>query len=135
MPEKKSDWRPIAILSSLGVIILVVFLATLPNEKPAPDHRKELEAIKAELGKADQCRHRWNKADREKDEAARIQHIRATKKAYEGVQDLVNKLRREPYAGPDGEFRPGYEFIEDYSSTASTHLHDIVRRSKIHDFD
>lgn len=135
MSEKKSEWIPIAILSSIGILILTVFLLTMQESEPASDHRQELENIKLGLDKADKCRRQWNKADREKQEADRVRHIRATKKAYEEVQDMVNKLRRDPYADAQGYFKPGYEFIEAYSSNASTNLHDVLRRSKINDFD
>lgn len=135
MSEKKNEWIPIAVLSSIGIAILTVFLLTMQKEEAVPDHRQELENIKKELDKADRYRRQWNKADREKIEADRVKHIRATKKAYENVQDMVNKLRRDPYADAMGEFKPGYEFIEAYASNASTNLHDVLRRSKINDFD
>ncbi|MDF1666462.1 MAG: hypothetical protein P1V97_32230 [Planctomycetota bacterium] len=135
MSEKKNEWIPIAVLSSIGVLILAGFLLAIPKAEPALDHRQELENIKLELDKADKCRRQWNKADREKNEVDRVKHIRTTKKAYENVQDMVNKLRRDPYADAMGEFKPGYEFIEAFASNASTNLHDVLRRSKISDFD
>ena len=135
--DQLNEWIPIGILSTIGSLLLLafIFLGIQGNEIPE-EPRVSLTKIKQELRVADDARQRWNSADRTQDEAARIEHIRATKKSYDNVLDMINTLRVEPYADPKtGEFKPGYEFLEQYEQTAGQNLHDIVRRSKVGDFD
>jgi hypothetical protein len=134
----QKDTIPLLLLSALSALLIGGFLLLFIGQKPQEqqDDRVKLKAIKAQLSKAEELRSLWNKATRDKDESKRIQYIQKTKKAYERVIAQVEALRVKPYVQKDTEeFKEGYVYLEQFEAQAGQTLHDIVRRSKVGDFD